>query len=861
MADHGALGTELDQPSTVSNQLASEHLLPKHPIVKSESSNKLTPSAYHFFLVAFINVAPSTDDGRLDVDLDSRVVKSLSLFLPNLQGIPAQSPEEEDSAPPYEYANPQNPELNSFPFPIKLNIVIQVVGSRGDVQPFVALGTELQRHGHRVRLATHNVFDSFVHMAGLEFFPIGGDPTELMAYMVRNPGLIPSMKSLRDGDIQKKRKMMSEMLRGFWQSCIEPDPTSSAPFVADAIIANPPSFAYLHCAQALGIPVHLMFTMPWTSTRAFPHPLANIKTGKGSGTEPLTANYISYAVVEFLTWQGLGDIINVFRESIDLEPIAFSEGPRLAETLKVPFSYCWSPALVSKPADWGSHIDVCGFFFREPPNYTPSPDLDEFLRNGPPPIYIGFGSIVIDDPERMSAMILEAVGTTGTRALISRGWSKLDGPESEKIMFLGDCPHEWLFQHVKAVIHHGGAGTTACGLLNGRPTTIVPFFGDQPFWGDMVAAAGAGPKPIPQKSLTVETLVRAIEFCLTPEAAKAAQGIKAKMETESGVKTAVLSFHKNLPTHELECEILRGDPAAWVWSQRGTRIRLSKVAAEILSRHLKLDFRRLQVHESRRIVIETRRWDPITGTVSAAVGVGADLIKAATDVVARPVQAYIGQRHVEPGDLTVVQSTARPNAAIASKGAETPKGPRGKNNARGCINPTAAATVASMGTFLKHYANGLVIIPFAFTEGFRSVPLLYGEDVRDYGEIHDWKSGAIVGVKAVVYGVVDGVGGLFILPYQGGRKHGPFGVVKGVGKGVVGLSSKLFTAAMGVAVYPLQGIYKSIWAAANSGTRHSIQLAQRIEGQYLTDKGRPETIQEKVVMDLFAVLKDQSLPS
>lgn len=155
-----------------------------------------------------------------------------------------------------------------------------------------------------MRLATHNVFDSFVRTAGLEFFPIGGDPAELMAYMVRNPGLIPSMQSLRDGDIQKKRKMMSEMLKGFWRSCIESDPISSAPFVADAIIANPPSFAHLHCAQALGIPVHLMFTMPWTSTRAFPHPLANIKIGKGSGTEPLTANYISYAVVEFLTWQG-----------------------------------------------------------------------------------------------------------------------------------------------------------------------------------------------------------------------------------------------------------------------------------------------------------------------------------------------------------------------------------------------------------------------------------------------------------------------------------------------------------------------------------------------------------------------------
>jgi UDP:flavonoid glycosyltransferase YjiC (YdhE family) len=129
------------------------------------------------------------------------------------------------------------------------------VGSRGDVQPFVAVGIELQKHGHRVRLATHNVFEQFVRETGLEFYPIGGDPADLMAYMVKNPGLIPSMQSLRAGDIQAKRQMVTEMLEGCWKSCIEPDQISGVPFVANAIIANPPSFAHIHCAEALGIPV------------------------------------------------------------------------------------------------------------------------------------------------------------------------------------------------------------------------------------------------------------------------------------------------------------------------------------------------------------------------------------------------------------------------------------------------------------------------------------------------------------------------------------------------------------------------------------------------------------------------------
>jgi UDP:flavonoid glycosyltransferase YjiC (YdhE family) len=179
--------------------------------------------------------------------------------------------------------------------------VIQVVGSRGDVQPFVALGNELQKHGHRVRIATHNMFENFVRQSGLEFFAIGGDPAELMAYMVKNPGLIPKAKSVRAGEIQRKRAMIAEMLDGCWNSCIQPDTLTKAPFVADAIIANPPSFAHIHCAQALGVPVHLMFTMPWSTTRAFPHPLANMKY---SGTDLTFGNYLSYSIVDFLTWQG-----------------------------------------------------------------------------------------------------------------------------------------------------------------------------------------------------------------------------------------------------------------------------------------------------------------------------------------------------------------------------------------------------------------------------------------------------------------------------------------------------------------------------------------------------------------------------
>lgn len=150
-----------------------------------------------------------------------------------------------------------------------LNVVMQVIGSRGDIQPFLSVALRLQAFGHRVRIATHQIFQRFVEEAGLEFFNIGGDPMELMAYMVRNPGLLPSMDALIKGDIRKNRKAVREILEGCWRSCIEvgdgthADPTlwkTSKPFVADAIIANPPAFAHIHCAEKLGVPLHLMFT-------------------------------------------------------------------------------------------------------------------------------------------------------------------------------------------------------------------------------------------------------------------------------------------------------------------------------------------------------------------------------------------------------------------------------------------------------------------------------------------------------------------------------------------------------------------------------------------------------------------------
>ncbi|KAK7532014.1 uncharacterized protein J3D65DRAFT_576772, partial [Phyllosticta citribraziliensis] len=789
------------------------------------------------------------DDGRIDVDLDSALGRRLSKLVRDRDSIFSEPP------PPYSETEPARREWH-----IKLNIVIQVVGSRGDVQPFIALGNALQKYGHRVRIGTHNVFEDFVRGSGLEFYPIGGDPADLMAYMVKNPGLIPSMKALRAGDIGRKRAMVAEMLDGCWKSCIEPDQRTNMPFTADAIIGNPPAFAPIHCAEALGIPVHLMFTMPWTSTRAFPHPLANIKS---KDTDRRLANYISYGIVEFLTWQGLGDVINKWRVGIDLEPVPITEGPNLAKTLQVPFTYCWSPALVPKPADWQPHIDVCGFFFRDPPSYTPPSDLEDFLRAGPPPVYIGFGSIVIDEPARMTALLLEAVHMAGVRAIISRGWSKLGGANKPNVFWLGDCPHEWLFQHVSAVVHHGGAGTTACGLLNGKPTTIVPFFGDQPFWGDMVAAAGAGPSPIPHRQLDSRILAEAITYCLTPEASDAAQGIAAKMRAENGVENAVHSFHAHLPLERIPCDLIPNRPAFWLYKKGKTRMKLSKLAAGLVATRLDLNRKHFQTYAPHQIVIENRRWDPVTGTHSAGIGIMKDLVEDTAGIFLNPVQEYrriqrtsyddSDTRSQKKAESVAARSTRPPSPASSLSSFDVKQikdieriystataKPKRENKSLAM----AKASLKSFGKFHGHFFKGtLVDLPYATAEGLLALPGYVGstpsafaafiDGPATHAPITDWRSGAVAGAKTFAYGMTSGLADFVVQPYRGAKAEGGWGAVKGAGRGVVSGLSKTSAGVLGLVAFPGHGLTKSLRAGVYCQRAKAVVARRWEESEWL----------------------------
>ncbi|KAJ7932676.1 glycosyltransferase family 1 protein [Mycena leptocephala] len=563
-------------------------------------------------------------DGRIVISLD------LKQKLPDLP---------EDHAQDIREFAVDKTEWKKYP---SLNIVIMIVGSRGDVQPYVALGKLLLADGHRVRIASHETFRSFVNEAGLEFFNIGGNPQDLMSYMVKNPGLMPGMTSLTNGDIGRKRKMLNEMINGCWLSCHSPCQETGRTFAADAIISNPPAFAHVHCAEALGIPLLLSFSM--SPTAAFPHPLVNIQS---SNAENGLSNYLTYALADIMTWQGIGDLVNTFRtRTLGLEPLSLRSGPSVVDRVKIPWTYCMSPALVPKPDDWKNYIDVVGFYFLDlATNYTPPDDLAAFLAAGEPPVYIGFGSVVVDDAEAMTT-----TAQAGVRALVSAGWGGLGGKTSRPHFILGNVPHDWLFdkERVSAVVHHGGAGTTAVGLAKGRPTLVL-------FWGNMIHKAGAGPEPIPHKKLNIENLRDALKVAVSPAAKNAAKRMAEQINREDGVRRGVDSFYRHLPLLNMRCDLDPSRLAVW-WSTEYC-LKLSGFAAQVLMDAKLLDISSLDPHRSKEYDTRKQVSDPITGGAGAIYWTVTHWYAGIAQIFYSPVKGIINTTQAIPrGVMDIVAS-------------------------------------------------------------------------------------------------------------------------------------------------------------------------------------------------------------
>lgn len=411
-----------------------------------------------------------------------------------------------------------------------MRITIVTVGSRGDVQPYVALGLGLKGAGHEVTLTTHAPFETFVRSRGLIFSPIPGDPegiwqTEHGLRVLRggqNP--VVFLRALRDA-------MLEEADAGF-DACVR------ACQGADLVVRSPLAIAPLHIAEAMGVPQVGAYLQPLTRTRAFAPPYLPRWLDRLGWLSWLVSS-----VGERVMWQMFHPVANRFRrERLSLPPLSVGALIRRFYRDGYPLVYGFSPHVIPQPADWPVSARVTGYWFLPAEDgWRPDPELEAFVGAGPAPVCVGFGSMGSTDVEALTRLVVGALRQAKQRGIILSGWAKLgDGLSADDVIVRSAVPHDWLFPRCRALVHHGGAGTTAAGLRAGRPTVVVPWFADQPLWGERVRHMGVGPRPIPHKRLSEARLAAAlVQVVSDPEMLARAEVLGASIQAEDGVARAV----------------------------------------------------------------------------------------------------------------------------------------------------------------------------------------------------------------------------------------------------------------------------------------------------------------------------------
>lgn len=422
----------------------------------------------------------------------------------------------------------------------KLKVICLTIGSRGDVQPYIALCKQLQKHDHECIIVSHGEYEDWVRGFGIDFRAAGGDPGELMKLSVDNNFFSPQFFKEAIG---KFKHWLDELLRDIFETCWD----------ADLLIESPSTFGGIHVAEAIGCYYMRAFTMPWTKTSVYPQAFAVPSVDMGP-----QYNLMSYAMFDQILWTASSGQINRWRKNmLHLGPTDLAH----MKTSTVPFMYNFSPAVVPPPLDWGSLTAVTGYWTvdqKDDKKFDPPDDLVEFIKkakeDGKKLAYIGFGSITISDPRGTQKAIYEAVKESDIRAIVSKGWSERMGRKKEgdegplevpkEVYVVDSIPHDWLFPQIDIAMHHGGAGTTGASLRAGLVTLIHPFFGDQYFWSSRVDKLGAGVrvKSLKREAI-VEALVKARDERMLREKA---QDVGQAIQQENGVDKAVYFIYVNL---------------------------------------------------------------------------------------------------------------------------------------------------------------------------------------------------------------------------------------------------------------------------------------------------------------------------
>jgi len=413
-------------------------------------------------------------------------------------------------------------------------VALVTLGSRGDVQPFVALGLVLRRAGFRVVVATQREFRAFVERYGLTFYPLAREVRPLMRAFAR--------RGLMDGQgntvlfvqymYRSARRLYRDVGLGLRDLVQQ----------ADALVLSS-TFAPVHfILRRLGKPHLVAALQPVTPSRMYP-PFLLPHAWPPHVPRPAQLHLWAHRLVYEFLWQVGRPLVNrALMEFFALPPLpVVGTLRRLFEDPALPFLYAISPSLFPRPADWPAWHLMTGFWLLLEQAQEPLPDdLEAFLEDGPPPVYVGFGSMTPRDPQGTARAVLQAAEALGVRVILARGWGGLEPARLPRWAFLvEDVPHLALFPRVRAVVHHAGAGTVAAALWAGVPQVVVPHFADQPLWAERLYRLGVAPRPIPASALTAETLAQALRAALSEPMRARAQRLARQLREEPGVTGAV----------------------------------------------------------------------------------------------------------------------------------------------------------------------------------------------------------------------------------------------------------------------------------------------------------------------------------
>ena len=421
-----------------------------------------------------------------------------------------------------------------------MKISLLALGSQGDVQPFIALACGLAQHGHQARILAVADYEPLVRSYGVPFSAVGGSAEALMDRELVYSFFDRKGNPLRMAEefVRAASPYVVKLFEDCWQACRDSDVL---------IVSSLGIIVGCHIAEKLKIQCHVVHMHPNSPTGLHPHVFFSALPAWA----PLHRHYnrLTYKLGAQGMWQFLQGSLNAARrEVLDLKPLSAAGYWRLASSNAPLTMYAYSERVAPRPTDWDPDLHVTGYWWLQPPaTWTPSPDLCAFLDDGPTPVYIGFGSNLIGrNPTQVTAMIVEALQEAGVRGILYSNWGDLSIAELPAgILKITQTPHAWLFPHMAAVVHHGGAGTTAAALRAGKPSIVVPFFGDQAFWAERVFELGTGPRPIPRKQLDKQRLKQAILSAVGNEGmrGRAAQ-LGESLRAEDGVQRAVEIFNR-----------------------------------------------------------------------------------------------------------------------------------------------------------------------------------------------------------------------------------------------------------------------------------------------------------------------------